>query len=494
MLFQYPQFSGDPTTYPDYSAISNLIPNFYKGYELGGTPKKLQQEAMQRALQNQISKANADVAVPMAQAGLTGAQLGNKISAYNLENMPAEEKLKLAQMQANLAQTQTQTSSTKADLLQKNQQLKMIAALSDAISGNGQTTTQQQPTTQIPQATSMEPTGVPYRLPSSQPVGAAQQGTSLTQPIYNAISQQQPNSQAQSQNGDSSQQPVVLSPGNPNLYHIDDALDQNPLYTKALESYGISGKTQKTVTNDKTGQTQLITTYPSGKMVSTNIQTGMTPEDIQFGKGMGQNEADAYKDAQTEYTNLQKTGSDLDGLVDVMDNNPEFKNVTGPVSGLSSTYFGNLNQKDLSGMIQNMTGDILLATQQTLKGSTSNSDVRFIKSLKPNITDPAAVFYGKTKAMKIINEMNQDRSFLRAKYISQKVTPLEAAKRAAAETPYSKYQSKVEAAMTDAYINLAKDPKLKNQTIPMYFKGDRSSRAVPLSDIKLVLTQGAHYG
>jgi hypothetical protein len=63
---------------PDYSGISDMFSNYYKGYEMGQTPEKLAQERLSRELQNRISGVQADYAGPMAQQGLQKSQLENQ--------------------------------------------------------------------------------------------------------------------------------------------------------------------------------------------------------------------------------------------------------------------------------------------------------------------------------------------------------------------------------------------------------------------------------
>lgn len=70
MPLQTIDFSKIPVRDPDYSGIRDIFSNYYKGYELGQTPRKLQEEAIKRALENQKLGVEARYAEPLATANL----------------------------------------------------------------------------------------------------------------------------------------------------------------------------------------------------------------------------------------------------------------------------------------------------------------------------------------------------------------------------------------------------------------------------------------
>lgn len=81
-------------------------------------------------------------------------------------------------------------------------------------------------------------------------------------------SQQSENETIESQ-GDNS---IVLNPGNQNMGYIDQMYDANPIYRKGLEARGYKKKTS-VHPNQSTGETSVITEWPSGKITSVTIPT-----------------------------------------------------------------------------------------------------------------------------------------------------------------------------------------------------------------------------
>lgn len=68
----------------------------------------------------------------------------------------------------------------------------------------------------------------------------------------------------------SSNQGTILDHGNPDLYHIDDMWEKNPIYRKAFQDRGLTKK-QTIKTDPRTGITSTTIQYPSGKIeVKTN--------------------------------------------------------------------------------------------------------------------------------------------------------------------------------------------------------------------------------
>lgn len=69
-------------------------------------------------------------------------------------------------------------------------------------------------------------------------------------------------------------EPNIISPGDPNAYHLDEMWD-NPLHRKMLKLKGYDKKEQVKY-DPSTGLSSVITTYPSGKVtVTQNGQTGI---------------------------------------------------------------------------------------------------------------------------------------------------------------------------------------------------------------------------
>ena len=93
--------------------------------------------------------------------------------------------------------------------------------------------------------------------------------------IQNPVTQQTAQSQEAQQPSSAQQNPVqTIVPETPELRAMDDLYDKNPIARSLLEKLGLKKKTEIKFDN-KTGQTRVVTTYPSGKVT---LQTSSLPQ------------------------------------------------------------------------------------------------------------------------------------------------------------------------------------------------------------------------
>ena len=189
---------------------------------------------------------------------------------------------------------------------------------------------------------------------------------------------------------------------------LDRVWQNNPALQGKLRQLGVDLKRQ--IKQDpSSGQEYITTTYPSGKIETQAIQVGRSPESIARAKEFQKSDAKFYDKVVDESRALDDIGMDLDELINTFESNPDAKNVTGPINKYLATYFGSPEQQQLVGRIATPSGNITLNAAKSIRGAFTGRDQTLINAIKPNLSDPAQVFMGKLKAMKILNKVVRDK-------------------------------------------------------------------------------------
>lgn len=188
---------------------------------------------------------------------------------------------------------------------------------------------------------------------------------------------------------------------------------------------------------------QLITNNPLTGISSTKV--GPSAEETAFATGMGKGKAEEYNNAVNIYNGLQNQGLALDELANAAENNPDFRNVTGRINQPLTNWFGTPEQQQLLGQLQSSSGEIALQVAPSLKGAFTGRDQALINSIKASPNDFPDVFIGKLKAQKLINDVLSERSRLKAEYLEQNKSSLEASRLAVKDTPLDKFKPQVDA-------------------------------------------------
>ncbi len=174
-----------------------------------------------------------------------------------------------------------------------------------------------------------------------------------------------------------------------------------------------------------------------------NIDTGVRGLDANqkaFQQGLGKYGAKIYGDAVDSYKAYQNQGAALDDLIYEVNNNPEFRNVTGPINKPITSWIGSAEKRELLGKLQSSSGEIALQVAPALKGSFTGRDQNLINEIKASPRDFPDIFIGKLKAQSLINNVLSERSRLLSQYIEQGFTPTQAIQLATRETPIDKYR------------------------------------------------------
>jgi hypothetical protein len=189
---------------------------------------------------------------------------------------------------------------------------------------------------------------------------------------------------------------------------VDQIWQQYPQYRNKLESMGISGK-QQVFNNDQTGEAVIATTLPSGQVQFNTQQVGTTAGQRAFEKTMGEANGAAYKDGVEKLNTLSESGARIDQLID-MTQDPKFKNIVGQYGQSTYTsYFGSPEEKQLLGDFVVSSNKFGLDLLNSMKGSSSDKDLKFIESSVPNKSDSFNAIIGKNNGLKVIQQLDQSR-------------------------------------------------------------------------------------
>lgn len=174
------------------------------------------------------------------------------------------------------------------------------------------------------------------------------------------------------------------------------------------------------------------------------VAEGMSPQQESYQKGIGKYNAESYGKNVEAYTALNNQDVALDNMISALDN-PEFYNVTGPVSSFLTNWAGTPERQQLLGNLRSSSGEIALQVAPSLKGAFTGRDQTLINTIKANPdTDMSDVFIGKLKAQKMIGSLLAQRAKLAAEYIDSGMSSLKANEKAVRETPLSKYKSEID--------------------------------------------------
>ncbi len=271
MAIQFPNFLSVPVRTPDYSGIADVVSNYYRGKAM---PKE-----------DLIKKIQAEFARPLAEQSLLSSTLSNRKSGLDIENtlremannQYLEQQLRNAfpgggssgggSSQGFAPPTTNQTpygDSSGYAYDSRGQNIRASDAEVNAIADKAEAALNQR----------MQPGGQPAPL-GTMPVSTP--APNQINPVLAKVLAQGAN-QASAQPQEPSQpvapsasQPIaqtepneiVISKGSPQLAGIDMLYENNPLSRAFLEKKGFK-KTQDIKFNAKTGQTTIITKYPSG--------------------------------------------------------------------------------------------------------------------------------------------------------------------------------------------------------------------------------------
>jgi hypothetical protein len=196
------------------------------------------------------------------------------------------------------------------------------------------------------------------------------------------------------------------------------------------------------------------------------IAKGLTAEEKATEQGLGKYKAKLYGDSIDAFRGYQNQQAALDALTDAVENNPEFRNVTGRIKQPLTNWLGTPEQKQLLGSLQSSSGEIALQVAPALKGAFTGRDQALINTIKASPNDFPDVFIGKLKAQKLINAALSERAKLTAELIEKGSSPLQASEMAAKKTPLSRFKSAIDKLTTHHRNNLISSSFQNNEITP----------------------------
>lgn len=316
----------------------------------------------------------------------------------------------------------------------------------------------------------------------AQALGDIYAGAGGGSPYSNQTSQPQPVQQPQQQNGEQSfMQSTPFNQEAPDFGQSQNDLPgAMPLPEEVVVSAGdpnrigmdrLAGMPGFPKIDTKVQDGMLIKSYPSGRVTSTPI--GLQPGEKKRVETMGAIPAKSYEKATDTLANLDSIQSNLDHIVDVLQDSPNANNLIGPINQHLAKFFGNPTDQAAVGQIMSATGNIVLDAAKDIKGAFTGRDQTLINSMKPNAGDPYFVFLGKTKGMAELNRMTQNRLSKYADYLSEGMAPHKALSKAREETDFSNLAPKVSGFVKNAerreMIKSGKNPTFESKEDAIQF-------------------------
>lgn len=226
-------------------------------------------------------------------------------------------------------------------------------------------------------------------------------------------------------------------------------MPQQPL-RQPMQNSGISDYGQAATAMQALGLGKPHVVEANGKFMAItpfgNFDTGVSglgAEEKALKQGFGKYGAKLYGESIDSFKSYQNQGLAINELVNAVENNPQFRNVTGRINKPLTNWLGSAQQKELLGTLQTASGEIALQVAPSLKGAWTGRDQAMINEIKAGPNDFPDVFIGKLKAQKLINDALTERSRLTAEYIEKGYKPLEAAKMASFETPLERFRTTI---------------------------------------------------
>jgi len=190
---------------------------------------------------------------------------------------------------------------------------------------------------------------------------------------------------------------------------------------------------------------------------------GLSSQEKAFQSGLGKVKSEAYGESVKAFDSLQNQDLALNELKNSVENNPEFRNVTGPIKKPLTYWFGTKEQKKLLGSLQTSSGEIALQVAPSLKGAFTGRDQTLINSIKASPQDPPDVFIGKLRAQILINSALKERAKLKAQLIEQGASPIKSSEIAAKETPLERFEPMIKGLIESKPLITANEAKAEIQ-------------------------------
>lgn len=251
MAVQFTDFSRAPLI---DSPWNNIFQKVMQGYQMGRMPAQLRQEEQAKNLANQMSQLRLEQAPQEFGSMQQQRDLANQLASLKLQQAPQEFQTSQAgaQLMNALRQSQLKYADPEAQA-----RLGLLASQQQSAAANAQRILAQLEQEKAFRDMFSQATG------GGQAAGLApgQQGISGEAQFPGA----QASAAQQAAKAQAPSNAVVASAGNPSMYNVDQLYDQNPLSRAFLEKQGFK-KTQSIQRDPATGATNVITTFPSGKV------------------------------------------------------------------------------------------------------------------------------------------------------------------------------------------------------------------------------------
>lgn len=415
-------------------AMRDFVSNLAAGYQAGRLPYETAQSEQKNQLANAMSQLLLKQQPQKFQSEMTSADLAHALA-----------KIKLQEEPQSFSSTQGYTKALTNEILQKmaiqKQDQDRLNAFRKMLS-QANSPDESQSISNIPSqnnVNALQINGNQENIPLDQAnEQIVQNASSISVPGQVNTSSQSIISPQSTQASSS----YILAEGNPRLRKVDKMYINNPQYEDEFKKMGLQLKRELKF-NPQTGQAFSETTYPSGRIEINTIPIGESPQAIAREKKIGSADAEVYSKALDASSGAQNALSNLDYVNNILQNNPEFENVVGPVSSWLTKYAGSEKDRELLGNLNTAVGNVVLDAAKSIKGAFTGRDMGLINSVKPSTNDFSDVFRGKLNAMRLLATYVDKRNSLIANYVRQGMDPNDAMQLAKKQTDFNQIESQI---------------------------------------------------
>lgn len=251
----------------------------------------------------------------------------------------------------------------------------------------------------------------------------------------------------------------VVREANPGMEQIDKAFYGNPLVRRYLESQGYKEK-MSTHQSPETGQVFQTIEYPSGKIEQRVYRVGDRPEQVTERKEMAKEKVKFKGELANNYNDVQNTLGNIDYAIDLLEKNPDAKNVIGPMNQHLTRLFGSEADRELLGQVATTSGNVALDAAKSIKGAFTGRDLSLLNSVKFNPSDTYGQYLGKLKAMKILSERVAKKVEFVDDQLDKGVSRIKAEKMAREQIPIEPVREEAEQAMKGFFADQQQNIKV----------------------------------
>ena len=174
------------------------------------------------------------------------------------------------------------------------------------------------------------------------------------------------------------------------------------------------------------------------------VAHGQSPEDLARSKALGTHAGKFSGEIDDKRLDLDQHSDTLDRIQNIVSKYPNPENVIGPLNSWATKVGGNEEERKFMGEVAAESGNITLGAASSIKGAFTGRDMGLINSIKPNLSDTYPVFQGKLKALRLADAVISKKYDVIQRELARGATPSQAMAMARKEVNMSEVEKTME--------------------------------------------------